>query len=89
MVDKNCKYFHHEPYMTPNNYDIYFSPNEVPANIECESAADTKKRLQKLMPIDKFIHINFIDSQESNESERNKLSLTTQLRINKKKVNFI
>ena len=47
MVNKHCKHFRHEPYMTPNNYDLYFNPAEIPANIKRENVPNLIKRLQK------------------------------------------
>ena len=65
MVDRDCKdyneeckYFHHEPYYTPNNYDLFFDYNNIPVNIPVEKAHDLRNRLQKLMPVTKIIHLN-------------------------------
>ena len=33
-MDNRCKRFLHEPDWTPNNYDIYINPSEIPANIQ-------------------------------------------------------
>ncbi len=88
MVDKKCKYFRHEPYMTPNNYDIYLNPSEIPVNIQKENVDDLQRRLQKLMPLSKFIHINFSTDSET-MSESNGFDVSTHLKINNMEVNFI
>ena len=31
-MSKELKYFQNEPYLTPNNYDIYFNENEIKYN---------------------------------------------------------
>jgi len=87
MVDKNCKHFHHEPYMTPDNYDFYLSPGEIPSNIQKENARNLRKKLQKLMPLGKIIHISF-DTDPERISESNTVQISTGLKINNKKVNF-
>ena len=62
-MDNRCKRFLHEPDWTPNNYDIYINPSEIPANI----------------------HVS--DSSE-NLSKRNNFHISTELKLNKKKVKF-
>lgn len=81
-----CKYFRHEPYMTPNNYDISFNPNDIPSNIQPETAVNLQKRLQKLMPLTKYIHL-MLDSGQT--SYANHLDVTTKMKINNKEVRFI
>ncbi len=87
MVNKNCKHFRHEPYMTPNNYDIYFNPDEIPTNIKRENVPNLIKRLQKLMPISKKIHVNLTTDAEQ-ITESNTFQLFTNLKINNKTVKF-
>lgn len=74
----SCKYFHHEPYMTPNNYDLFFDYNSIPVNIPAEKPHDLRNRLQKLMPLTKFIHLN-MDSDTLEES--NNIHLHTNLKL--------
>lgn len=81
-----CKYFLNEPYMTPNNYDIDFNPNNIPSNIQPETAVNLQKRLQKLMPLTKYIHL-MLNSEQT--SYTNHLNITTKMRINNKEVKFI
>lgn len=88
MVDKNCKYFRHEPYMTPNNYDIYLSPEEIPANIKKENAYNLKKKLQKLMPLGKIIHINY-DTNPETLTESNQVNISTRMLLNGKEVDLL
>ena len=86
-MNKQCKYFLHEPYMTPNNYDIYINQSKIPSNIPREDFPNLHLRLQKLMPLGKIIHINF-DAEPASKSESNELQLNTKLKINGRKVNF-
>ena len=85
MVDKDCndyskgcKYFHHEPYYTPNNYDLFFDYNSVPVNIPVEKPHDLRNRLQKLMPLSQIIHLN-MDNETFEED--NNIHLHTNLRM--------
>lgn len=86
LYDGECRIFHHEPYHTPNNYDIYFDQNNVPSNIKVENAASLEKRLQKLMPLTKFIHLN-MDSESLHQT--NHVLMSTSLKINNHEVKFI
>lgn len=88
MVNKHCKYIRHEPYMTPNNYDIYFDSESIPANIPRENVPNLTSRLQKLMPLSKKIHINLATNPE-NITESNSFCINTSLKINSKEVQFI
>ncbi len=81
-----CKKFHNEPYWTPNNYDIFLDHNLVPSNIKHEPAASLQKRLQRLMPLTKYIHLN-MDSEELNQT--NHIMISSKMKINNKEVNFI
>lgn len=87
MVNKHCKHFRHEPYMTPNNYDLYFNPAEIPSNIKRENVPNLIRRLQKLMPISKIIHVN-LNTDAEQISESNTIQLSSSLKLNGKKVNF-
>ena len=80
-----CKYFLNEPYMTPNNYDIDFNPNNIPSNIQLETAVNLQKRLQKLMPLTKYIHL-MLNSEQT--SYTNHINITTKMKINNKEVKF-
>lgn len=88
MVDKHCKYFRHEPYMTPNNYDIYFNQDEIPANIKRENVPNLTNRLQNLMPLTKKIHIN-LNSNPETLTESNSFKISSKLKINNTEVEFI
>lgn len=81
-----CKKFHQEPYFTPNNYDIYFDQNNIPSNIKPEPAASLQKRLQKLVPATKYIHLN-MDSEVLNQTSH--ILISSKLRINNQEVKFI
>lgn len=80
------KIFRHEPYMTPNNYDIYFDTREIPVNIPVETAGQLERRLQKLMPLTKKIHVNL---EEKNLHGTNNISCFTKLKMNNIEVKFL
>ena len=73
-----CKYFNHEPYYTPNNFDLYFDYNSIPVNIQPEKSGDLRTRLQKLMPLSMIIHVN-LDNDTINES--NNVHIVSRLHI--------
>lgn len=81
VYDGPCKKIHHEPYYTPNNYDLYFDYDSIPANIQPIDAANLEKRLQKLMPLTKIIHVN-MDSDALDKI--NHLNIHTSLDIYEK-----
>ena len=83
-INKKC--FHNEPFMTPNNFDIYFNPLEIPSNIPRESGYNLERRLQKLMPLTKIIHVN-VDS--TTVPADNHVGVFTEMTVNDKKVVFI
>lgn len=64
LLEKNCKYFHHEPYMTPNNYDLYFDYRKIPVNNILEPPHELKKRLQRHLPVTKILHLNLEDEYQ-------------------------
>lgn len=82
----NCKIIRNEPDWTPNNYDISFNPSHIPSNISTESADSLQKRLQKLMPLSKRIHVN-LETEEL--TEKNDFKIHTCLRINNKDVDLL
>lgn len=86
VYDGELKIFHHEPYHTPNNYDLYFDQNNIPANIKQESAASLQKRLQKLVPATKYIHLN-MNSEVLNQT--NHVLMSTRMKVNNQEVKFI
>lgn len=86
-MDNRCKRFLHEPDWTPNNYDIYINPSEIPANIQKENTPNIGKRLKKLIPLSKRLHVHVSDSPET-LSQRNNFHISTELKFNKKKVKF-
>lgn len=88
MNENNCKYFRHEPYMTPNNYDIYIQQSQIPSNIPRENSSDMFERLQKLMPLGKVIHINF-DNNPHDFKESSSFKINTLFKINGKQVRFV
>lgn len=74
--------------MTPNNYDLSFSPSEIPSNIKRENASSLKQRLQKIMPTSKIIHINY-DEEHETVTEHNKCNISTKMLLNNKEVKFL
>ena len=81
-----CKFFCHEPYYTPNNYDLQFDHNNIPSNIEVESAPNLQKRLQRLMPLSKIIHLD-MGTQQS--SQTNFIKINTRLKVAGQEVGLI
>lgn len=65
LTNKNCKYFHHDPYMTPNNFDLYFDHSKIPSNIIQESPHNLLKRLQRTLPLTKILHLNLQSEQDT------------------------
>ena len=82
----NCKIIRHEPDWTPNNYEISFNPSDIPSNIQTETSDSLQKRLQKLMPATKRIHIN-LETKEL--TENNDFKLHTGFKINQKEIEFL
>lgn len=78
VTNKDCKYFLHEPYMTPNNYDLYFNYNEIPSNIIIESPNELRKRLQRTLPLTKILHLNMETEQNP---QKNTINIGTSLRL--------
>ena len=69
LLDKNCKYFYHDPYWTPNNYDLYFDYKSIPVNIITESPHSLHKRLQNCLPLTKILHLNLdVDDEYQSNS---------------------
>ncbi len=79
----NCKYFHHDPYMTPNNYDLYFNHLDIPSNIYIDGGSDLLKRLQKTLPLSKILHLN-LESINTPQNNQFNLFTYTKIRFEKK-----
>ena len=77
-----CKYFHHDPYMTPNNFDLYFNYTNIPSNIYVDGGHDLLKRLQKTLPLSKVLHLNL---ETKSSPQNNQINLYTYTRIRYKK----
>lgn len=85
MTKNELKYFRNEPFMTPNNYNLIFNESEIPSNIPRENGHNLEKRLQKLMPLTKFIHLDFkTNALKSN----NNITISSHLKINNTRVDF-
>ncbi|WP_407454417.1 hypothetical protein [Methanobrevibacter sp.] len=86
--DKDCamKIFHNDSEYTPNNFDIYFDTTEVPSNIEIESAYSLEKRLNKLMPLSKRVHLNL---GVKDLHRNNSIHISSIVRMNDKEVKFL
>ena len=87
ILKNNCKRFRHEPDWTPNNYDVYMNPAEIPSNIQKENAANLVKKLKKLMPPTKRLHVHFNIDPET-ISTKNTFKISSSLKFNNKKVKF-
>jgi len=83
-IVKKC--FRHEPYMTPNNFDLYFNPLDIPSNVPQENGYNLERRLQKLMPLTKILHLN-VDS--ATIPGDNHVRVFTEMTVNNKKVVFL
>lgn len=73
-----CKYFHQDPDMTPNNYDLFFDYNSIPVNIRLEQKNDLIRELKKHMSLTKRIHLNM---ETETIPHNNQLNLYTMTRI--------
>lgn len=76
----DCKKLRSEPYDNPNNYDIEFDVTQIPVNIPVENGRNLEKRLQKLMPLGKIIHVS---QDNSTRPGGNGLKIGTYLNIRK------
>ena len=74
----NCKKLRTDPYWTPNNYDLEFDSNLIPTNIPIENGRNLEKRLQKLMPLGKIIHVKHDSSTRPHD---NGIRIHSQLQI--------
>jgi len=77
---QTCKFFHHEPYMTPNNYDLEFDYHNIPSNIEIESSADLRKRMQRTLPLSKIVHIK-LHSEKATQYNELHIMTSTKLKF--------
>lgn len=78
LLSKNCKYFHHDPYFTPNNFDIYFDYHKIPKNIKVDKPHELRKRLQRTMPLTKIIHVNL---EAESFPHRNDVNIGTSIHV--------
>ena len=74
----NCKLFHHDPYWTPNNYDLYFNYFDIPVNIGVEGSADLHYRLQKTLPLSKVLHLNL---ETKNVPQNNQINVCEKIKL--------
>ena len=92
MPVNNCRRLRDDAYMNPNNYDLLFDSSEIPVNVQTENSVSLEKRLQKLMPLGKIIHV---DSASASAVTNNGISVLSQLNLRKpngeliKRVDFI
>lgn len=87
MSKNKLKYFQNDPYLTPNNYDIYFNKDEIPSNIVKDSDYILEKKLQKLMPLTKLIHLDF--ECNSKKFATNEVIIFSSVKFNGKKVDIL
>ena len=85
MVSDDCKIIRHDPGWTPNDYEITFDPGDIPVNIPVDNNGELEKRLQKLMPLSKRIHIVL---ETKSKKESNDYNIGTDLKIKGKGVKF-
>ncbi len=73
-----CKYFHQDPDLTPNNYDLFFDYNNIPANIPLEGKSDLIRQLKKCLPLSKRLHLNL---ETENISHDNAFNIYTRTKF--------
>lgn len=78
VESSKCKYFHQDPNMTPNNYDLYLDYNNIPVNIRLESKHDLLKQLKRHLPLTKRLHLQL---EKENASETSNFNLYTKTRV--------
>lgn len=81
-----CKKLRDESFMNPNNYDLLFNYDEIPVNVQVENGVSLEKRLQKLMPVDKIIHVDY---SSSSHPTNNGFSFLSQLCLKDNNQNLI
>lgn len=59
-----CKYMRSKYNYTPNDYDITFSYNSIPPNIDTTNVVELLKQLQKKTPLTKTLHLNMSNREE-------------------------
>ncbi len=84
MVD--CKRLRDEAFMNPNNYDLIFDDTEIPTNIQTENNKSLEKRLQKIMPLGKIIHV---DTVSASTPTNNSVNIIGELKLRDKNNNLI
>lgn len=72
----SCKYMRTRYNWTPNDYDLSFPVDEIPANIPAEDTANLTHRLQKKFPLAKTIHL---DLDEDPKSLKNNITMHTNI----------
>lgn len=82
----DCKKLRDEAFWNPNNYDLIFDNNEIPSNIQAENSVSLEKRLQKLMPLGKIIHV---DNVSASTPANNSLNIIGELEYRDKNGNLI
>lgn len=78
-MSKECKYMRTKFNYTPNDYDIKFSYNDIPPNIDTTNAVELLKQLQQKTPLTKTLHLNMDNYKEDCTNYyllHNELSLT-------------
>ena len=75
-TQKNCKYMRTKYNWTPNDYDLTFPTEEIPANIKKEDTANLTNRLQKKFPLSKKIHLYL---NEDTHTIKNNITVHTNL----------
>ena len=79
LLDKTCKYFYHDPYWTPNNYDLYFDYQNIPVNIITETPHSLHQRLQNCLPLTKILHLNL---DVDDEYQSNSIHIHSNVNVN-------
>ena len=82
LFEKGCRWFCDKENMNPNNFDIYFDVNSIPANIKKDKISHLENRLQRLMPLSKKIHLN-IENGVKSFNKSNGFIVYSKIKFNK------
>ena len=76
--DDTCKYMRAKHNWTPNDYDLWFQYNHIPANVIVEDVPNLSARLDKLTPLSKKVHIVL---NTPDEEYNNTVNVSTDLTL--------
>lgn len=74
---------------TPSDFDLSFNFNQVPVNIMQEDGVELQKRLQRLMPLSKRIHLDLLKSMEKGDDNHLFINANLQLTIDDNTIDVV